>query len=78
MLFRSIINRQGSRRRNLYAHVAAQIDPEAGRIQEPEGARRYLETYFDKEADISIFWGGVADFTAELAKRLKLGLDGTS
>ncbi|MCB0152816.1 MAG: SIR2 family protein, partial [Caldilineaceae bacterium] len=78
VLFRSIINRQGSRRRNNYAHVAAQIDPEAGRIQEPEGARRYLETYFDKEADISIFWGGVADFTAELAKRLKLGLDGTS
>ena len=72
VLFRSIINRQGSRRRNLYAHVAAQIDPEAGRIQEPEGARRYLESYFDKEADISIFWGSVGDFTAELAERLKL------
>ncbi len=71
VLFRSIINRQGSRRRNLYAHVAAQIDPEAGRIQEPEGARRYLESYFDKEADISIFWGSVADFTAELARRIK-------
>jgi hypothetical protein len=71
VLFRSIINRQGSQRRNLYAHVAAQIDPEAGRIQEASGARRYLESYFDQEADISIFWGNVADFTGELAKRIK-------
>lgn len=78
VLFRSIINRQGSRRRNLYAHVAAQIDPEAGRIQEPEGARRYLETYFDKEADISIFWGSVGDFTADLAKRLIRNLEGAA
>ncbi len=71
VLFRSIINRQGSQRRNLYAHVAAQVDPEAGRIQEAQGARRYLESYFDQEADISIFWGSVADFTNELAKRIK-------
>ena len=70
VLFRSIINRQGSERLNLYAHVAAQIDPEAGRIQEPEGARRYLETYFGGAA-ISIFWGSVADFTSELARKLK-------
>ena len=70
VLFRSIINRQGSQRCNLYAHVAAQIDPEAGRIQEPEGARRYLETYFGG-ADISIFWGGVADFARELAQKQK-------
>ncbi len=70
VLFRSIINRRSSRRRGLYAHVAAQIDPEAGRIQEPEGARRYLESYFGSD-DISIFWGSVADFARELAERLK-------
>jgi hypothetical protein len=71
VLFRSIINRDGGQRRNLYSHVAAQIDPEAERIQEAVGARRYLESYFDQEADISIFWGNVADFTNELAKRIK-------
>ena len=70
VLFGSVLNRQGSQRRNLYAHVAAQIDPEAGRIQEPAGARSFLENYFDKEADITIFWGSVADFTGELAKRI--------
>jgi hypothetical protein len=71
VLFRSIINVEGSWRREKYAHVAAQIDPEAGRIQEPGGARRYLESYFSKEADISIYWGNVADFTNELAERIK-------
>jgi hypothetical protein len=42
-----------------------QIDPEEGRTLEPEGARRYLETYF-KDADISIYWGSVEDFVIEL------------
>ena len=70
MLFRSIMSREGSNRRSKYAHVAAQIDPEGGRISEPEGARRYLESYFG-DADISIFWGNVADFGRELGQRFK-------
>jgi hypothetical protein len=70
VLFRSIMSREGSNRRSKYAHVAAQIDPEGGRISEPEGARRYLESYFG-DADISIFWGNVADFGHELGQRLR-------
>ena len=70
VLFRSIMTREGSGRRTKYAHIAAQIDPEGGRIGEPEGARRYLESYFG-DADISIFWGNVADFGRELGQRLK-------
>ena len=61
VLFRSIMRREGRGRRSRYTHVAAQIDPEGCRFLEPEGARRYLESYFG-DADINIFWGGVDDF----------------
>lgn len=66
VLFRSIMSQAGGGRRSRYAHVAVQIDPEEGRIQEPEAARRYFETYFG-EADIAIYWGSVEDFLRELA-----------
>lgn len=65
VLYRSIMNREGGRRRKSYAHIAAQIDPEEGRIIEPERARRYLESYF-QNADISMYWGSPEDFRAEL------------
>lgn len=67
VLFRSIMG-QGGGRRSRYAHVAAQIEPEEGRILEPERARRYLETYF-QSADISLFWGSAEDFVRELARQ---------
>ncbi len=68
VLFRSLMSQEGRRRRSRYAHVAVQIDPEQGRIQEPERARRYLESYF-QGADISIYWGSVTDFVQELHQR---------
>jgi hypothetical protein len=68
VLFRSLMSQEGRRRRSRYAHVAVQIDPEEGRIQEPERARRYLESYF-QGADISIYWGSVLDFIRELQER---------
>jgi hypothetical protein len=55
----------------MYAHVAAQIDPEEGRILEPRGARAYLQSYFT-EAAINIYWGTPDDFAAELLARMKL------
>jgi hypothetical protein len=66
VLFRSILSQQGSVRRGLYAHIAAQIEPEEGRILEPERARRYLENYFSQGADISLYWGSPEDFIKEL------------
>ena len=71
VLFRSIMSREGRNRRSKYAHVAAQIDPETTRITEAEGAKRYLEEYFG-DADISIFWGSVADFGHALGQRLHI------
>jgi hypothetical protein len=68
VLFRSIINREGRNRRSRYAHVAVQINPEEGRILEPERARRYLESYFE-DVDISIYWGSAEDFVKELWQR---------
>jgi hypothetical protein len=65
VLFQSLINQQGSRRRRHYTHVAVQIDPEEERILEPARARRYLEHYFGG-VDISIYWGSAADFIREL------------
>jgi hypothetical protein len=68
VLFRSIMRQEGGGRRNRYSHVAVQIDPEQGRILEPDGARRYLEQYF-QGADISIYWGRAEDFVKELMSR---------
>ena len=68
VLFRSLMGQEGRGRRSGYAHVAVQIDPEEGRILEPERARRYLEGYF-QGAKISIYWGSAEDFVKELWRR---------
>lgn len=65
VLYRSIMSQEGRSRRKKYSHIAAQIDPEEGRILEPERARRYLESYFG-DADISIYWGSADDFVKDL------------
>jgi hypothetical protein len=72
VLFRSLMSQEGQALRKRYPHVAVQIDPEEGRILEPERARRYLESYF-RDADISIYWGSVEDFVRELHRRWEGG-----
>ena len=72
VLFRSLMSQEGRGRRSRYAHVAVQIDPEEGRILEPERARRYLESYF-QDADISIYWGSAEGFVRELWQRWEGG-----
>lgn len=72
VLYRSVMSREGRRRRAKYAHVAAQVDPEGERITNPQRARKYLESYFEGE-DISIYWGSVADFAGELERRMMQG-----
>lgn len=66
VLYRSILAQPGSTRRSQYAQIAAQVEPEDGRILEPQGARTYLEEYFGKGADIDIFWGSPQEFLTEL------------
>jgi len=66
VLFHSLLDQQGSLLRGGYPHVAVQIEPEEGRELEPERARSYLEDYFFKGAEISLYWGSAEDFIAEL------------
>ena len=68
VLFHSLMQYGGGVRRRGYAHVAAQVNPEEGKILEPDRARTYLESYFFEEA-IRIYWGRVEDFIAELHER---------
>jgi hypothetical protein len=68
VLFRSLMRMPGRGRRRQYAHVAVQIDPEGGRIQNLERARHYLERYFQGE-DVTIYWGSVDDFVKELRQQ---------
>lgn len=68
VLYRSLMGQEGRGRRSRYAHIAAQIDPEGGRLIEPERARKYLEQYF-QDADTSIYWGSAEDFLSELDRR---------
>jgi hypothetical protein len=51
---------------NEYVHMAAQVEPEEGRIIDPEGARRYMEEYFKHVASINLYWGTAEEFVREL------------
>jgi hypothetical protein len=66
VIFRSIMGQEGRERRKKYVHVAVQINPEEGRILDPERAREYLRERFEG-ADINIYWGSAADFVKELS-----------
>jgi hypothetical protein len=66
-LFRFLVGQEGGLMAS-YKHVAAQVDPEEGAYANPQGARNYLERYFENEK-INIYWGRVDDFTSELRER---------
>lgn len=65
ILFRSIVDKK-TEFMNEFVHMAAQIEPEEGRIIDPEGARRYLEEYFKNVASINLYWGTPEEFVKEL------------
>ncbi|NTU83482.1 MAG: CHAT domain-containing protein [Chloroflexales bacterium] len=67
---RSLISQAGGSRRDHYAHISAQIAPEEGRNLSPALAQRYLEDYFSKSANVSIYWGSADDFIRDLARKL--------
>jgi hypothetical protein len=69
VLYRSLMSQEGRGRRRKYAHIAGQIMPDEEYLLSPERARRYFESYF-ADADISIFWGSIDDFTGELLAQL--------
>ncbi len=69
VIFHSILAQAGSGLLGGYAHIAAQIEPHDERTLEPLRARRYLEKYFIKGANINIFWGRAEDYLAGLMQK---------
>jgi hypothetical protein len=74
VLFHAIMQQEGGSRRKAHSHVAAQLDPEASLTSEPEGARRYLESYFRQPHDVNLYWGSVDSFMETLRERLEADL----
>ena len=65
VIFRILQMLPGASRHKFFAQIAAQSEPEDGRILEPLRAKRYLEQYFQKSS-IDIFWGTAEDFLSQL------------
>lgn len=77
VLFRLIMNLDGSAGMRKYSHVGVQINPEEHSLADVERGRRYLERYFGSdrgaglsEPPITLYWGSPADFLAELQRHL--------
>ena len=68
VLFRSLMSQEGRSLRKKFSHVAVQIDPEEGQMSDPDGARRYLSSYF-RDARITLYWGSAESFLQELKER---------
>ncbi|PKN93625.1 MAG: hypothetical protein CVU44_09770 [Chloroflexi bacterium HGW-Chloroflexi-6] len=69
VIFHSILAQAGSELLGQYAHIAVQIEPHDERTLEPLRARRYLEKYFIKGANINLFWGRAEDYLAGLIQK---------
>lgn len=68
VVFRTLLHQEGSGARDDYRHVAAQVEPEEGRVLDPAGARRYLENTL-KNPRIDVYWGTIDRFLVELAQQ---------
>lgn len=68
VVFRTLLQQEGAGARDDYRHVAAQMEPEEGRVLDPGGARRYLENSL-KNPRIDVYWGPLDRFLAELDGR---------
>jgi hypothetical protein len=71
VFFRLIMNQPGVEGLDQYSHVAAQIAPREGLIEDADRARQYLQRYLERK-HIDLFWGSSQDFLRLMVKRLKL------
>ncbi len=69
VLLRSILDLEGSSLSSRFAHVAAQIAPLEGRLQDPQRANQFLQKEF-LNAHVSVYWGSAAEFTDEICAKL--------
>lgn len=68
VVFRTLLQQEGAGARDDYRHVAAQVEPEEGRVLDPAGARRYLETSL-MNPRMDVFWGTLDRFLVELEQQ---------
>lgn len=73
VIFHSILAQAGSELLGQYAHIAVQIEPQDERTLEPLRARRYLEKYFIKGANINLFWGRAEEYLTGLMQKWSEG-----
>lgn len=78
VLFRMVMNLEGSAGMRKYSHVGVQINPKEHSLADIARARLYLERYFGSdrgaglsEPPITLYWGTPAGFLAELERRLE-------
>lgn len=71
LLFRSLLTEQRRLIPRAYRSVAVQVQP-GGDILDPGQARRYIERHLS-DSGISLYWGSVDDFIAELWERARKG-----
>ena len=69
LLFRLIMNQPGSEGLENYSHVAAQIAPREGLIEDADRARLYIQRYLGPKK-IDLYWGSGQDFLREMNRRL--------
>jgi hypothetical protein len=69
LIFRLIMNQPGAEGLENYSHVAAQIAPREGLVEDAERARVYLQRYLGPKK-IDLYWGTSQDFLSELNRRL--------
>lgn len=71
ILLRMILSKRGNANLDQYNHVGVQVNPEENSFADAVRAMRYLELYFRKTKNISIYWGSAADFLGELRKQMQ-------
>jgi len=69
VLFRGIMNQEGAGLAARLSHIAAQIEPEEGRLLDPAGTREFLRKYVGT-ANISLYWGNAENFLGDLLQQL--------
>lgn len=69
VVLRCLLSLGGKEMLRDHRHVCAQMDPNA--ISDPDGARRYLEKYFQTSTgpQVDVYWGSLEQFMGVLQKR---------
>lgn len=63
-LFRSLVAQESWKFNTRNVRVSVQMAPDEDNFLEPQGARRYIEDYFDNKPEV--YWGSAEKFVAEI------------